>query len=199
MRPALVATGILVVLIAALGALTAGPAAAEDKTVDVGPAYFCSPSFEDVSCETDVAAGDTVTWTVSSGTHTVSECTDDTFSSCSSGFESGIIFPQDTFAQTFDSPGTFYYRCNLHPTQMIGEVVVAAATATPTPAPATTAPAAATAAATTAAASATAAQLPSTGGDTGSTPGDAPWYGMLMLAGLLFSGAALSFAAARRS
>jgi plastocyanin len=67
--------------------------------------------------ETDVAAGDTVTWTNNdSADHTV------TFEDGSA--DSGNIANGGTFEFTFDTAGEYAYRCDIHPS-MTGTVVVA--------------------------------------------------------------------------
>lgn len=101
-------------------------------SVEVGSDYFCSSSAA-IPCETDIMAGDTVSWQWVSGTHTVTEC-DDSFVTCppaGGGFDSGFRSSPATFSQTFNTAGSFEYRCNVHPTTMQGRVNVAAQ-ATPT-------------------------------------------------------------------
>jgi plastocyanin len=64
----------------------------------------------------EIAAGDTVTWSNSDDEiHAV--VSDD------GGFRSGVIEGDTQFAHTFDKPGTYAYRCALHP-QMSGTIVV---------------------------------------------------------------------------
>jgi plastocyanin len=112
--------------------------------VDVGDVYFCNASFAGGICETSVTAGDTVTWNwVGSLPHTVTQC-DATFTTCPppGGFDSGTMTGAgSTFSQTFNTPGTFPYQCNIHLAGMRGRVVVAAAQATPTASAAPTQPA----------------------------------------------------------
>jgi plastocyanin len=91
-------------------------------------------AFQPASIE--VAAGSTVTWTnTGAAPHTVT--------ADNGAFDSGQLKPGATFSQTFTTPGTYTYHCEIHP-QMTGTVVVteAAAPAAPT---APTAPAAPTA------------------------------------------------------
>ena len=115
--------------------LSAGPASADDITVDVGNVYFCSAGFEGSVCESAITAGDTVTWSVSAGFHTVTQC-NASFSNCGGGFESGDLEPGNTYARTFDTPGTYPYRCEFHPNEMKGRIIVTQPTPTPTPTPA---------------------------------------------------------------
>ena len=67
--------------------------------------------------DTEIAAGDTVTWTNNGETiHNVE----------GKGFFSEAINPGETYERKFDKPGTYEYICNLHPTQMKGTVEVTA-------------------------------------------------------------------------
>jgi plastocyanin len=79
----------------------------------------------------NITAGDTVTWTLSSGTHTV--VADD------GSFSSGIL-DASGFSHTFNTPGTYEYFCSVHSTAdlnlMNGVIHVAAAQAQPTNTPA---------------------------------------------------------------
>jgi plastocyanin len=137
--PACPVTRLLVVLLA-VGALAVAasvawrPASAATFAVEGGNNYFCSGSFEGTVCETDVTAGDTVTWTMVAGTHTVTECNEG-FSQCppAGGWDSGILAVAAPYSQTFASTGTYFYRCELHPGEMLGKILVAAATASPAP------------------------------------------------------------------
>jgi plastocyanin len=103
--------------------------------VDVGDVYFCNASFAGGVCDTPISAGDTVTWNwVGSLPHTVTQC-DATFATCPppGGFDSGTMTGAgSTFSQTFNTPGTFPYQCNIHGAGMRGRVIVAAAQTTPT-------------------------------------------------------------------
>jgi len=64
----------------------------------------------------EIAAGDTVTW--SNGDDELHAVVSDDGS-----FRSGGIDGDATFAHTFEKPGTYAYRCALHP-QMSGTIVV---------------------------------------------------------------------------
>jgi len=112
--------------------------AAQSVVVDVGSDWFCSAAFEGGMCETTVQVGDSVEWKFVEGSHNATEC-GDTWSkgnSCDGAeWKSAIVVPPPgTFSRVFDSAGTFYYRCTLHPDTMRGTVVVTAASI-PAPTP----------------------------------------------------------------
>jgi plastocyanin len=172
----------------------AGTARADTVNIDAGNNYFCSSEFEGGDCTTTITMGDTVTWTISEGIHTITEC-EASHSSCPrpGGFNSDIIQSGATFSQTFTTAGSYPYYCELHPTDMTGTVVVQEATPSPTPAPATSA--------TDGAASQTAmpASVPQTGGEPASAPSPPPTTLMLALGvALAVTGAGAAFAARRR-
>lgn len=82
-----------------------------------------------------IAAGETVTWTNGSGTPHTTTSTNPR--GAPGGWDSGTLSRGGTFAQTFTSPGTFTYQCNIHGAIMRGTITVTAAAAAPAP---TTAP-----------------------------------------------------------
>jgi plastocyanin len=184
-------------------------ASAAGVSVAAGNDYFCSQAFDGAVCETDIIAGDTVTWNVVAGSHTVTECTAG-FAACppAGGFDSGILVDAQTFVHTFDAPGTYAYRCELHTSEMLGKIVVRAATASPTNSPTPTplltptpsptvepTPTAATEAPTPAP---TAAALPRTGGAAAGS-GAAAWRYVLLAAAMTLLGAGVvAFSGARR-
>jgi plastocyanin len=103
-----------------------------------------------------IEVGDSVEWWTKSPfhslPHTVTECTDNTFSNCgadadptnpigdSSVFSGGAVANTLRYGPTtFTTEGTFYYYCSIHPDVMRGRVVVAAAQQTPSPTAAPTA------------------------------------------------------------
>lgn len=102
-----------VTLALALAALLAGGAvqAAQEAPVEaaiVGRAYQ-PPALT-------VGLGQTVVWQNRSVTH-------HTVTSTVGQFDSGSISPGESYTLTFSKPGTFEYRCTIHPT-MKGSVVV---------------------------------------------------------------------------
>ena len=104
-------------------------------TIQVGDYYFCGPSYQGGVCETTVDAGDTVEWEFGGAqVHTTTECSDD-HDNCSAPhlWDSGPL-SSGSFSFTFDTPGTYLFRCQAHPDQMRGSVTVLAATQ-PTPTP----------------------------------------------------------------
>ena len=115
--------------------------AARSVAVDVSSNWFCSASFEDGVCETTIEAGGSVDWNFVDGVHNATECGDNWSkgSSCSGALWASdlAVIPPGSFSRVFDSPGTFFYRCTLHPDAMKGTVVVTAAS-TPAPTPSAT-------------------------------------------------------------
>jgi len=122
---------------AAIGLFWAATTPADSATeqIEIGDFYFCALSFENGVCTTTITAGDTVTWNVTQSIHTVTEC-NATYTTCSGGFDSGLLTPGETFSQTFVTAGSYFYNCAVHPILQRGVViVVAAATDTPPPTP----------------------------------------------------------------
>jgi len=80
-----------------------------------------------------IAAGDTVTWTLASGSHTVTEGTACTHTT---GFNTAVATVGATFSQTFLTNGTIYYFCIPHCSafNMVANITVGNGIA-PTPAP----------------------------------------------------------------
>ena len=125
-----VAVGVLAVVAIMSPAGDSSPEAeAATIGVDVGDFWFCDSSSQGGVCESTIAVGDTVEWTQTGlQSHTVSQCTDGTFTSCLGGFQSGTLGggSSATFDETFGTAGTFFYRCNFHPATMFGQIVVPA-------------------------------------------------------------------------
>lgn len=157
----------LIALAALIWAHAAGlsPAFAQDTvTVAVGDFFFCGSALPGgAGCRTAVKQGDKVLWDYTSGSaqHTVTHCGDSCDSPTSAPlFDSQPLSPAQSFTFTFDAPGTYFYRCRIHPQAMRAQVLVvppeatvpatgpAIATATPqtrvrapSPAPTPTSPA----------------------------------------------------------
>ncbi len=119
----------LVALIVAAGLLlmTAGSAGAQAAVnVPVGDLWFCDSSLQDGVCTTEIDAGDTVIWNFSGASlpHTTTNCGDSCDSADGSLWDSGTISDGSAFQFTFDEAGTYLYRCNIHPAQMRGQIIV---------------------------------------------------------------------------
>jgi hypothetical protein len=199
MRPDSVLAAI-VLNAAIIGFVAPAGTSASNNPVAVGPLWFCDSSQTGQVCQTNIQTGDSVTWTVQTGagSHTVTQCTDSTFSNCGSGFDSGILSEGGTFTQSFANAGSFYYYCGFHPSQMRG-VIVAAQAATPTPSP-SPAPGSATPTASAGPTrSPTTAGLPSTGGAPSSGAGASSWEVLAVALVLLTTGAWGMTAARRRT
>ena len=153
---ALAVAGLAVALIvgAAVLAILPTPARAATATVPMGgsiygPFWFCDSAHSGVVCTTTVSLGDTVTWQNTTLVyHTVTECDGNCGVPNPPGplWDSGLIAPSASFSRQFNSLGTFNYQCNVHPTEMKGQIVVVAAgptatfTLSPTPTPTPTPP-----------------------------------------------------------
>lgn len=194
MRNVLVSSFSAAVVAAGVALLAAPPAGAATEQVSVGSNYFCAPSFQNGVCTTAITAGDTVSWTVADGFHTVTEC-DSTYATCpvAGGFDSGTLEPTEVFSQTFDEAGEYAYYCAIHPTEMRGVIsVAAAATDTPSPTPTPEGTSAASP-------SASPAAVPKSGGEGSGAGGDLPLTALLLaLGGALAAAGAGSLYAARR-
>lgn len=133
-----VAVAAFLAVFAALGAT--GPGRAADHTIQARNYEYVVPGG---GSTLTVTAGDQVTWVVAqaSDPHTVTSgspgAADDRF--VDRPASAGLLLAGDTFTTTFASPGTYPYFCEVHPEQMLGTVVVVAASSqTPAPTPAAT-------------------------------------------------------------
>jgi plastocyanin len=112
----------LVMLVALASAALLGRSdsaqAQQQTTIAVGSFWFCDASHSGNVCETTITQGDTVVWDFSSAmaTHTTTGTLWD-----SGNMNTG------TFAFTFNDAGSYDYHCNVHPTLMMGRIVVQAA------------------------------------------------------------------------
>ena len=111
---------------------------AEGATVaiDVGDTWFCDSSHNiglgGTPCDTNISVGDTVSWNWTGIlSHTATECGTN-WSKLSLFTCVGVDWDSPTqssgsFQQTFNTAGTFYYLCEVHPTQMRGRIIVSTA------------------------------------------------------------------------
>ncbi len=130
---------VVVTVTATISAVTPHPAAAQETTtIAVGDLWFCDSSFQNGVCETTISAGDTIAWDFSGAAlpHTTTECGDSCDAPSGSPlWNSGTVSDGSTFQFTFNEPGTYSYRCNIHPGPMRGQVTVLAAQEEPTATP----------------------------------------------------------------
>jgi plastocyanin len=106
-----------------------------------GPAHataqaLCMGATPDPTCTARIFPGDSVNWVAPAplavNPHSVTECTDGTWTTCGAGSapgnpieDSGVRFqPGWPYVVQFNNTGTFYYRCEIHPTTMRGAVKV---------------------------------------------------------------------------
>ena len=111
----------------------------------VGPGHataqsLCMAGTPNASCTATVNTGDSVNWVapapLAANPHTVTECADPAWSTCGAGTslnnpieDSGVRFqPGWPYVVQFNTPGTYYYRCEVHPSVMRGIVQVNAIT-----------------------------------------------------------------------
>lgn len=192
-----------VLLVAGIAWVAGQPAGAATEEIEAGSNYFCAPSFGNGVCTTTITAGDSVTWTMVQGIHTVTQC-DSAHVTCPApgGFDSGVLEPTEQFSETFGAAGDYAYYCALHPTEMRGVIsVVAAPTDTPAPTPTQTptlSPAQTPDATGSVSPTTSPAAVPRSGG--GAPGGDLPPQALLLaLGGVLAVAGAGSFYAGRRS
>ena len=120
----LAVTAVALVILAVLSHADSRGALAANTTVNVSNFWFCTPSFQNGVCPTPVQVGDTVTWNWVSGTHNTTSCPDGTFTNCNGQNWASLNQSSGTFVHQFNTTGTFYYLCTLHPTQMRGRIEV---------------------------------------------------------------------------
>lgn len=105
-------------------AALAGPVIAATWAVSIADRTFTPATVT-------VAAGDTVTWTVTKAIDEPHSVTSGKPGAADAGtaFDSGIKLTKDrdTFSFTFTTAGEYDYFCTVHPTQMTGHVSVVAA------------------------------------------------------------------------
>ena len=147
----LIAAAVVAGSLTAIALLATGGRQAEagtTHTVLVNNNFFQSSSIQ-------IDPGNTVQWLdgQSGGSHTVTQCSGDG-TGCpggSPGFNTAVLTdPSSAYlSQTFPNVGTFFYRCQVHPSSMRGIITVGnpgSATASPTTAPTASPTAMATAA-----------------------------------------------------
>lgn len=170
-------------------------------TVEVGDSWFCDPG--DTTCQTTdggdvdvmttVNAGDQIDWSwVGSLPHTTTACSGSDFATCdgSQGWDSGAQM-SGTFSFTFKTAGTFYYRCNIHPDQMRGQITVLA-TQEPTPSPTPPPAPSPTPSPSSSAATPTPVAVPAGGGAPPETDGSARvWWLIVATGGMLLGSASI--------
>jgi len=120
-----------VLWLAALAAMLLGSAAqAATQNVTIGNFKFTDASSGNST--TTINAGDTVTWTWISGTHstTSGSCSPNCVSS--GVWDSTVMSSGASFSQTFATAGTFPYHCEVHLAMMQGTIVVQSGQAAPT-------------------------------------------------------------------
>ena len=130
-RPlALLATAAMISILL-LGFLQGAQQVHAETTIPVGDLWFCNSSFQNGVCETVINQGETVTWNYASGisVHNSRECG----ANCSSPSGSPVwqlpaapAAAPWTESFTFNTPGTYLYRCDLHTVAMRGRIVVQA-------------------------------------------------------------------------
>jgi len=116
----------IAVTLTVVGLAGNGQTSAATATVNVGDFWFCNSTFSGSVCPTSIKTGDTVTWNwVGSASHTTTACSDGTFTTCGAaqGWDSGSM-STGTFSHTFNSAGTFFYHCQIHPAAMRGRIDV---------------------------------------------------------------------------
>lgn len=121
----------LTVLLALIGVLAIASSAqaqpVQQVRIPVGDLWFCDDSFQGGVCETTINAGDSISWDFGGASlpHTTTECG----ASCDDptdapAWDSGTITNGSTFQFTFSEPGTYLYRCSIHPALMRGRIIV---------------------------------------------------------------------------
>ena len=120
------------------GAQSIKVAVGETQSPPVG-FWFCDPMYVNGNaCETKIDVGDTVEWNwVGTAPHTVTECG----ASCPPSqshtplFDSGVLTNGGHYEHTFNTPGTYLYVCEVHPSQLGSIIVNGPGGGTPAPTP----------------------------------------------------------------
>lgn len=106
-----------------------------DTTIETGSNWYCSPSFSGGTCTTNITTGETVTWSLSQGSHTITECNPGPACPKVGGFDSDGLDQGQTYSRQFTTAGSYDYYCAFHPSDMFGVIVVTDPSPSPTPAP----------------------------------------------------------------
>jgi plastocyanin len=120
----LTVSAVALISLAVISHTDSNGAQAANVTVNVGNFWFCNSSFEIGVCPTTVQPGDTVTWNWVSGFHNTTSCPDGTFTNCTGQNWASPSQSSGTFVHQFNSLGTFYYLCTIHPDAMRGRIDV---------------------------------------------------------------------------
>ena len=120
----LAVTAVALVILAVASHADSSNTLAANTTVNVSNFWFCDSSYANGVCPTAIRVGDTVTWNWVSGTHNTTSCPDGTFTNCTGQNWASPTQSSGTFAHQFNSTGTFYYLCTVHPSQMRGRIDV---------------------------------------------------------------------------
>ena len=129
----LVALATLLSLAGVLLATASSVGAQAAVRIPVGDLWFCDSSNQNGVCTTEISVGDTVIWDFEGATlpHTTANCGASCDSADGSIWDSGTINDGSTFQFNFSEAGTFLFRCNIHPAQMKGQIIVTSATQEP--------------------------------------------------------------------
>jgi len=138
----LAALALLACLNAVAGAGALAAPAQDSVIVVIGDNWFCAQGDSacmntdsgDIDVETTISVGDKVTWNwVGGDIHTTTKCAADRDDCPQPHLWDSPVQSSGSFPVTFDTPGTYIYRCRVHPTQMRGTITVAATGPTPAP------------------------------------------------------------------
>ena len=98
------------------GDTTTGSDGDSGSTTTTPPANAVDITMEFTPSSLTVSVGDTVTWT---NKDTMAH----TATADNGTFDSGNLSPGETFSFTFDTAGTYTYKCNIH-SSMTGTIIV---------------------------------------------------------------------------
>ena len=116
----------IIASITLIGSTQTASASHPKVTIEIGTYYFCDPEFQLLVCETDIAAGTTVTWDFLLGGHTTTDCG----GPCgplpppTPLWDSGLVSAGGSYSFTFNTPGVYSYFCSNHSFFMFGQINV---------------------------------------------------------------------------